>query len=87
METKWIMNNNITIKIDPSRDDARREGPHCNVYKCGRRVGRIQIDNYGSVRWSSPPDGNINRTEQNQIESFVSSIAFKIIDSYSKIRG
>ena len=87
MRTEWVMNDNITIKIDLSRDDANREGAHCNVYKCGTRAGRLQISKYKDVRWTSRPGANINRNEENQIERFVSSIAQDIIDSYSKIRG
>ena len=84
---EWVMDSNITIKLDPGKDDANREGAHCNVIKRGNgKVGRLIVDKYGSVSWSSRPDGNINRNLQNEIERFVRSIASEIIARYDKIR-
>jgi len=85
---KWEMNSNITIKLDAGRDDANREGAHCNVYKIGNgRVGRIKVDKNGNVSWSSYPDGNINNNQMNEIERFVRSIAWDIISEYDNIRN
>jgi len=86
--SEWRMDSNITIKLDSGKDDANREGAHCNVYKrgCGR-VGRIRVDKYGNVSWSSKPDGNINRSQANEIERFVRSKAWKIISEYERIRN
>ena len=86
--TEWTMDGNITIKLDSGRDDANREGAHCNVYKRGNgRVGRLEVDKYGSVSWTSYPGGNINRNQMNEIERFVRSIAWEILHEYDKIRN
>ena len=84
---EWQMDTNITIKLDPSRDDANREGVHCNVYKRGNgRVGRLLVDKYGNVSWSSIPDGNINHRQMNLIEDFVRRNSSDIISAYNRIR-
>ena len=85
-EYEWNMNNNISVRIDPGKDDANREGAHVNIYKCGSRVGRMHIDKYGGVHWTSSPGGNINRNEANQIERYVASIANEVINAYDVIR-
>ena len=85
---EWVMDSNITIRLDSNRDDANREGAHCNVIKRGiGRVGRLVVTKSGSVYWSSTPDGNINRNTQNEIESFVRSKAWEIIEEYANIRN